>query len=761
MPSVPLPRRLFEFWFHLSLPVKGGAIVAVPVLCTLAMLLLIADLQRKIEAANGWVLHTEQVLAESGGLLSSAMSAEATARGYMLAGDPAFLELNRTARRAVERRLQSTIQLTADNPAQQTRIRHAGEVVERELDALDRQLAGRQPEPNPSFAPVVQASRQRMDELRREIAAFQQEEQRLLDAREEQSERRRNTLRLALWSFGAAGALAGAFAAVLFVNGVSRRLNRIAKNAERYSRRESSGPVDGSADALGRLEGTLIATTAGLLDREQRLVENAAELERAKEAAEQATRAKSDFVSTVSHDIRSPMNAILGTAELLAKTPLDATQAEYVQILNRAGNTLLAVVNEVLDISKLEAGRLELESVPFDCAAAMKKVVDLLSMQVGGKALELKLEYAADAPRRVTGDPNRLERVLLNLGTNAVKFTPAGRVTFAVERGSEADVLHFRVTDTGIGIAADRQEAIFQKFTQAEVSTTRRFGGTGLGLAIAKQIVELMGGRIRVESAPGQGSTFHFTARMPAASAPLPAADRGEEPRGPRQIGARILLAEDSPTSAALVRAYLAGTGCTLEWVADGESALRQLTDQASHFHLALMDVQMPGLDGYAATRQFRDWERAHGRARTPVVALTAHAFEEDVDRAIQSGADGHLTKPIRRETLLDAVDWYRRRDGIDEMRVAVPAFIRELAPEFLRRQRLGLFAAATALKNGDFAAIQSFAHNMKGCGRSFGFPKLTEWGRDMERAAKDRDAASLDRQTVEVRDYLAAVEVA
>lgn len=228
-----------------------------------------------------------------------------------------------------------------------------------------------------------------------------------------------------------------------------------------------------------------------------------------------------------------------------------------------------------------------------------------------------------------------------------------------------------------------------------------------------------------------------------------------------RKIGARILYAEDSVSAVALIRAYLTGTGCELECVPDGDAALQRLTGPGAGFHLVLMDVQMPKLDGYDATKGFREWERTNGRPRTPVVALTAHAFQEDVDRAIKSGADGHLVKPVSRETLLAAVEWYQRREDVVEVRVDVPDFIRELAPEFLRRQRLALFAAASELKAGDFGPMQSFAHNLKGCGRGFGFPHLTEVGRAMERAARDRDAASLQVQIEGLRLYLTAVEVA
>jgi CheY-like chemotaxis protein len=211
-------------------------------------------------------------------------------------------------------------------------------------------------------------------------------------------------------------------------------------------------------------------------------------------------------------------------------------------------------------------------------------------------------------------------------------------------------------------------------------------------------------------------------------------------------------------SNVALVKAYLVGAVCELEVAADGVAALDRL--KSGRYDVALMDVQMPGLDGYEVTRRFRQWERENGRARTPIVSVTAHAFQEDVEEAIHAGADGHVTKPFRREDLLDAIELYRRPGDASEIRVSVPDFVRQLAPEFLRRQRCALFSAWTALKNGEFDAVQSFAHNMKGCGKSFGFPRLTDLGREIESAARDRDAEALRARFDELRDYLNAVEI-
>jgi len=751
---------LSRIWLNLSLPRKGGAIVAIPLLCIFSMLAMFGYLQRRAEAADQVVIHTANVLQQSGAILADSLSLEATARGYLLSREPAFLQLHRESRANLTAAFNAALELTNDNPGQHEHLLHAQSLMLEEVAALDAQVTL---QPSDQLTDLVQRSRHRIDLVRAEIEAFDREERRLLNERQITRLTHRKRVRGALIGFALLGILAGIFGVKLFTSGVNQRLERIAENAARFSQRGSEGAVDGSTDAIGQLEGTLIGTTRALLDREDRLSEAAVELERAKTAAEAAAQAKTEFVATISHEIRSPMNALLGAAEMLQATELNETQAEYVALLNGAGTNLLATVNEVLDHAKIEAGQLELDIIPFDCAATVDRVAQLLSVSAAEKGLDLLVKYTPETPRYVVGDPERLQRVLINLVSNAVKFTESGVVALRVEPGEGESMLHFAVADTGIGIPKDRQDAIFEKFVQAGTSTRRTYGGTGLGLAICKHIVELMGGRIWVESEAGEGSTFHFTASLPRAaeapaSTPIRAAAKANGFSPAKHLGARILLAEDAATNVALIKAYLSGTNCSLEVATDGLAALELL--KSHRYNLALMDVQMPGLDGYEVTRRFREWERANERPRTPILSVTAHAFQEDIEAAIHSGADGRLTKPFRREALLDAIELYQRPDDTSEIRVAVPEFIRELAPEFLRRQRLGMLTVATALKSGEFDSIQSFAHNMKGCGRSFGFPRLTDLGRDIETAARDHDSAALRTQIDELREYLTAVDI-
>ena len=379
-------------------------------------------------------------------------------------------------------------------------------------------------------------------------------------------------------------------------------------------------------------------------------------LRQQKEAAEAANRAKSDFLATMSHEMRTPLNGILGMAELLSDTPLTAAQRADVGQLKECADALLAVINDVLDLSKIEAGRLELEAIPFDVRDVVHQALRTLAPRAQQKGLDLRCDLAAAIPPCVVGDPLRLQQVLLNLAANAIKFTPAGQVTVRAAAALQARdcVLHFQVADTGIGIAPAQQEAIFHAFNQADSSTSRHYGGSGLGLTICRRLVEAMGGRIWVESRLGRGSTFHCTVRLPTAlrEPPAPVAPAPARVRGPL----RILVVEDNPVNQRLATRLLQKEGHTVTVAGSGADALRLLRREA--VDLVLMDVEMPDMDGCTTTMAIRQEE--HGSARhVPIVALTAHAMKGDRERCLASGMDGYLAKPIQRSELLDALNQY------------------------------------------------------------------------------------------------------
>jgi PAS domain S-box-containing protein len=432
-----------------------------------------------------------------------------------------------------------------------------------------------------------------------------------------------------------------------------------------YAIARASGPliveqsISLERDAHGRGVGFLVITRDCT---ERRRAEE--DLAKARDAAEAANRAKSEFLANMSHEIRTPMNGIIGMTALALDGPLTAAQAECLDTIRRQAESLLTIVNDILDFSKIESRRVEVESVPFTLAHALDEVVRPLAMRAREKGITLTSAVAAEVPSRIVGDPVRLKQIVTNLVGNAVKFTEEGSVTLTVTADRRADslvMLHFFVTDTGIGIPAEKQAAIFEPFRQVDGSMTRRFGGTGLGLAIASTLVELMGGRIEVDSAPGRGTTFHITVPTAAAgedvqtasavSAAVAAAARRAAAPARK---ARILVAEDNIVNQRVAEALLTKRGHTVTVVNNGREAIDAL--QRNAYDLVLMDVQMPEMDGFEATAAIRRMERDTGR-RVRIVAMTAHAMSGDREHCLAAGMDGYLSKPIDQRTLYDVVE--------------------------------------------------------------------------------------------------------
>jgi signal transduction histidine kinase/HPt (histidine-containing phosphotransfer) domain-containing protein len=643
------------------------------------------------------------------------------------------------------------------------------------------------------------------------------------------------------------------------------------------------------------------------------------ELEAARQNALVASRAKSAFVSTMSHEIRTPLNAILGMAELLSETPLSSDQREYVQIFRRCGKTLLALLNNVLDLAKLEAGKLELAVRELDPHALVQDAVETFAFEAHSRGLAMISDVADEVPERVVSDPMRLSQVLFNLVGNAVKFTERGRIILRLRWSAQPETaarLYFEVSDTGSGIPEDRLRAVFERFEQASSEVTRTHGGSGLGLALCGELVRLMGGEIEVESRVGAGSTFRFSipVRVPSrrsrpricdlsgrrvlvvdddasergalvdvlrgwsaevgeASSVVEARSliqeavdahrpfdtalldcrmpqegglvlarwlRGEEelaphPRlvallpmncrtgdsalcreldattvmkpvrrellaeilcgngascaavptpapAPRLEGRTLLVAEDSPDNRVLVLGLLRRTGCRAEVAVDGQEAVERWRELRPD--LVLMDIRMPRLDGLDATRRIREEEIQRELGRTPVVALTADAFEEQGQECLAAGCDAHVAKPIEPRGFFSLLDRLLGDAGASapaekappapapgaqtepaapapaqEIEIAIPPEFEDLAPDYLGRRRQELSELRSALAEGDFKRLRTLGHNMKGSGRGYGFPAITRIGAGLQEAAEGEDAGRSERLVAELEGFLDLAE--
>jgi PAS domain S-box-containing protein len=538
-------------------------------------------------------------------------------------------------------------------------------------------------------------------------------------------------------------------------------------------------------DHLGGIVEWVVAATdtedqkRAAAELQRQVLEQTAEAREQARRAEQASLAKSEFLAMMSHEIRTPMNVIVGLADLLQESAMPEEQREYVVMLRRASATLLTVINDILDLSAVESRDLRIQQTPFDLDAVLRSVASVMGSRARARGLELVYELDGSVPRRLMGDPDRLHQILLNLTGNAIKFTERGavqlRVTGTVNNGSAE--LTFAVADTGIGIPLEKQNVIFEPFTQADSSITRQYGGTGLGLTITRRLVELMQGRIWVESQPGHGSTFSFTVTLQVleAEAPPPPgrlADAtgsgiatnqsishhpGESPQTHPSLRP-ILLVDDSKDNVFLVKEFLKGSEYSVDVAENGVDALAKVN--ARDYELILMDVQMPIMDGHTATRFIREWEEDNHRPEVPILALTAHALQSEVEKSMQAGCTAHLTKPIQRQGLLSAIAQYAGSRNPARITVTPPEGFEELSRDYLARHKEAMSSWHDLLDRGDYDRVRRMAHDVKGTGASYGFAPLTNVARSLEQAAAAHDLARMQSALSSMEAYLESVEL-
>lgn len=680
-------------------------------------LLVFVSADRYVESTR-WKDHSDLVLRRMRDARIALEMAESSQRGFIITGKNNFKENYKESAEATHSNFAGLGQLVSDNPTQASLVKAVLPLIDEKIRVLNGGFElmdnGQQAK---AMAYVQEAQGTNvMPEIRRMLQIFEQEEMRLYQIRAKKSE---EDFRFVNWIV--VGALTFAFGLFFLVaNFLNKEIRR----------------------RIG--------------------VEKNLEASRAK--AQQDSSVKSRFLANMSHEIRTPLNGIIGTATLLRRTQLTPKQAEYAETLKTSSNALLALINQILDISKIEAGKMQLEDVHFELRSLLASTLDIVDYSAKAKGLRILEEVQNNVPNFYIGDPLRIRQVLLNLLNNAIKFSNSGEIAMKVSLLSSADSnaeLLFEVTDQGIGLDSETKSRLFSSFSQGDESTSRKFGGTGLGLAISKQIVELMKGTIDVESIPGVGSKFYFKIPLKLTKfEEIPKLTDGGELL-PKKLEAHILIVEDNLTNQQVASEMISLLGCTFEIAKNGGEAL-ELLNKGSRFDVILMDGQMPVMDGYESTERIRAGEGGIENKAIPILATTANAIKGDNEKCIAAGMSDYISKPISFDDLATKLEqWIQRgknildRDSLlrietlskrankDVLGPLIAVFEKESA--FLVKQM------QESLDAGNFNELSRGAHLLKSTASNLGALRIRDVCTRIERLAPDEDERTLRVLTVQL----------